>query len=141
MSHEHVSHISAYILSPTETGLILMSGNCVRVLSLSVSPDSAKLGSCFHSSGVTGDRENSVFPVPKQPCTKENTGKSLTSVFQQGLRNLFLENCFLGNSASNQWPQKSPWKKRSTKRNCQKKDNTKPFVLTQPGTGSQLRLI
>lgn len=27
-------------------------------------------------------------------------GKSLTSVFQQGLRNLFLENCFLGNSAS-----------------------------------------
>lgn len=26
-------------------------------------------------------------------------GKPLTSVSQQGLRNLFLENCFLGNSA------------------------------------------
>lgn len=36
-------------------------------------------------------------------------GKLLTSVFQQGLRNVFLENCFLVNSASNLWPQKSPW--------------------------------
>lgn len=54
----------AHILTPTETGLVLMSGNCVRVLSLPVSPDSANLCSCFHSSGVTADKEKST-PSPK----------------------------------------------------------------------------
>lgn len=66
--------LPAHILTPTKTGLILMSSNCVRVLSLPLSADSASLCSCFHSNGVMGDRENGAFLFPKQPCTKENTG-------------------------------------------------------------------
>lgn len=34
-----------------------------------------------------------------RPALRKILGKPLTSLFQQGLRNLFLENCFLGNSA------------------------------------------
>ena len=74
----------------------------MRALCLSVGPDSANPCSCFHhGSGVAGWIGRAVFSFSQNSLALGKIlGKSLISLFQQGLGNLFLKNSFIGNSAS-----------------------------------------
>lgn len=74
----------------------------MRALSLTAGPDPANTCSCFHhTSHLPGWTGRAVFAFSQNSLALGKVvGKSLISLFQQGLGNLFLENHWLWNSAS-----------------------------------------